>query len=382
MRQAFADYTAAVLSYRLGDGGGGYRTRPHPPGSLGPIARQGARAGCCVLLGAGRGEAAREMAGLLPPDCELIVCELYPEQARRFGQGLPLMADASAVALAWLLFSVGLYRGKAFCALNPELDDPQAKANFQVLQKLHSAFEPQALPQDPGQEGPRISVAAILHPGEPDLAGFFASLPGWACEAVAVWDADSPPDSPPPCPVPVRHLARPLGRDFAGQRNHALAACAGEWALFLDADERLEPSLAGLVPALAAHPEACAFAFPRLALTPAGVKAGWGLWPDLQPRLVRRAPGVRFVRPVHERLEGLRGPTGLVVGAHILHLCDLLKDREAVAGKLAFFDAAGGRGALHRQNARYPSLPLEFFRNLAAAPAVGIWPEAVRFAPL
>lgn len=380
MRDAFETYTRTVLSFRLGDGGGMYAAAPAAPAALDVIARQAARAGHCVLLGAGTGEAARGLAARLPQGVELTVCELYPEQARSFGEGLPLLADASPVALAWLLFSVGLYRGKAFCALNPEIADPAARSRFQTLQKLHAAFAH----LEQGGDGPpqTLTVAAILHPGEPDLEGFFASLPECAGEAVVVWDGDAVPPVLPPSPVPVRHLAHPLERDFAAQRNRMLAACAGDWVLYLDGDERLEPSLAELLPGLTRRRDVSAYAFPRLAMCPEGVRVGWGLWPDLQVRLFRRASGVRFVRPVHERLEGLAGPTGLVVGAAIRHLSGILKAREEIDRKLSLFDQAGGAGPVHMRNEEYPVLPESFFPGLSPRPVTGCWPETVSFAPL
>jgi hypothetical protein len=383
----FETYTRAVLAYRLGLGGGTYATRPAPERSVAAIARQAARAGHCVLLGLGRGQAARSLAASLPEGVGLTVCELYPEQARAFGDGLPLLADDSAVALAWLLFSVGLCCGKAACALNPELSDPAARARFQALQKLHAAFTPLDLFDPPATPlGRSLSVAAILRPDEPDLPGFFASLPACASEAVVVWDADAVPADLPAAPMPVTHLAHRLENDFAAQRNRMLGACQGDWVLYLDGDERLDPALAALLPRLPELGGCGSFAFPRLGLTPAGVKVGWGLWPDLQVRLFRRAPGVRFVRPVHERLEGIDGPTGgptgLVVGASIRHLSGLTATPESLAHKHAVFDAAGGVTGLHRQNPEYPVLPEEFFSSITPSPVVAMWPPKVGFAPL
>jgi hypothetical protein len=413
MKAAFEAYTRAVLAFRLGDGGGGYATAGARGGALAAIARQAGRSGHCLLLGVGSGEAARHLAGLLPAGTELTVCELYPEQAREFGGGLPVLADASPVALAWLLLSAGLFHGRASCVLNPEIADPQVRRRFQAVQKLHSMFVPlphEALPasaappdsplgRDPGvptrpegREGrTSLSLAAILHPDEPDLEGFFSSLPGQAFEAVVVWDAAAVPSNLPASPVPVRHLAHPLGRDFAAQRNRMLDACRGDWVLYLDGDERLSPALAGLLPLLCAQNLCRAFAFPRLALSPGGVKIGWGLWPDLQLRLFRRDPGVRFTRPVHERLEGLRGPTGLTVGAGIRHLSDVLKSPETLARKHVLFDLAaqgemdaqaGSSPRTHRQNPEYPTLPEVVFEGLTPVPLLGLWPETVSFQAL
>lgn len=377
----FAAYSSAALSFAMEAEQGGYATAPARFDANGPLARQIVRAGHCVLLGVGRGEFARELAAWLPPGTGFTVCETDGGQARAYGHGLPLLADASPVALAFTLISAGLTRPAAVCVLNPEVADEAALARLKTVQRLHAAYAHLALDAAPDLR-PRLSVAAILHPDEPGLPEFFAALPATASEAVVIWDAPSPPQSLPPSPIQVNHLAHPLQNDFAAQRNRMLAACRGDWVLYLDGDERLDPALAALLPALTAQEHCAAFAFARLGIGPSGVKIGWGLWPDLQLRLFRPGPNVRFVRPVHERLEGFDGPTGLVCGGFIRHLSDLLKDREALARKHALFDAAGGASGLHRQNREYPVLPEAFFAALTPRPMIGAWPETVRFQPL
>jgi glycosyltransferase involved in cell wall biosynthesis len=249
-----------------------------------------------------------------------------------------------------------------------------------MIQKLHASFSP--IGPMKRASNATLSVAAILHPDEPELEEFFAALPTAASEAVVVWDSDSVPDAVPAAPVPVRHLAHRLEKDFAAQRNRMLSACTGDWVLYLDGDERLAPSLVDILPHLLDVKECDCFAFPRMAVTNTGIKIGWGLWPDLQIRLFKNNPGIRFVRPVHERLEGLSGPTGLVVGASIRHLSDVLKTPETLARKHALFDAAGGFQRLHRQNVVYPTLADSFFSSLTDHPIIGTWPETVSFQPL
>jgi len=380
MLSAFEQYSRAVLSFRLGDGGGSYETKPASPGVLDTILRQSIRSGHCVLLGVGSGETARKLSDVLPAGIGFTVCELYPEKARASGDDLPLLVDASPVALAWLLFSVGLFREKACCILNPEIGDSVARNRFQMIQKLHASFSLMGPIEKDSKAS--LSVAAILHPDEPELEDFFAALPTTASEAVVVWDGDSVPDNVPASPVPVRHLAHRLENDFAAQRNRMLSACTGDWVLYLDSDERLAPPLVDVLPLLLGVQECDCFAFPRMAKTHSGIKIGWGLWPDLQMRLFKRNPGIRFVRPVHERLEGISGPTGLVVGASIRHLSDVLKTPEALARKHALFDAAGGFQSIHRQNPAYPTLADSFFSSLTTHPIVGAWPETVSFQPL
>ena len=108
--------------------------------------------------------------------------------------------------------------------------------------------------------------------------------------------------------------------------------------------------------------------FPRLTLypDPGHAKVGHGLWPDLQLRLLRTLPPAtpRYVRPVHERLEGLAGRAALALDAPLFHYNRLLADDVAVKAKLAAYDAAEGQHR-HRLSRDYPSLPLEFFEALS-----------------
>lgn len=380
-------YSRRILEYRLGGGDGGYRTAPAAREALAPLARQAARAGRLILVGLGRGQALRDLEAVLPADVSLTVCELFPDQARSVAALPPdsggrtrLVVDTSAPALVLLLLGAGLVPAGTACALNPEVAAPEARAAFRKLQRLWAGLEPVARTDPAGPAD--ISLAAVLHPDEPDLDGFFAALPRLGRELVVVWDAPSPPRDLPPSladlPMPVRHLAHPLGADFAAQRNRMLAACRGPWVLFLDGDERLDPRLENLLPVLAGQDRCGSWAFVRLGLAAGGVKMGFGLWPDLQVRLFRKTPDVRFVRPVHERLEGLEGPTGLVVGGAIRHLSDLLKDPEALARKHALFDRAAGVTGLHRRNPEYPILPEEFFRPDPEAAALWSLPPGAR----
>ncbi len=405
MNPALALYAGEMLRYRLGDADQGYATAPCGPGTLRAALRQAVRTGRCVLLGLGSGELAARLARELSADVDFTVCETSPEQARRLGPrlggALPVLADASPLTLVWLLLSVGVLPGTASLVLNPEVACARTRAQLAMLQRLHAAFVPlESVADEPVSaagppQDPSLSLAAILHPSEPDLEGFFAALPGWARQAVVVWDAQTVPDGAPgetPGGVPVLHLAHPLDGDFAAQRNRALAACAGDWVLMLDGDERLDPGLENLLPGLTRADRVGAVALSRRCLAAgrdmedgegqgARVKIGWGLWPDPQLRLFRRSPGVRFLRPVHERLSGVAGPTGLVLGPGIRHLSDVLKTPEQLAAKHALFDAALGGGVRHRANPVCPALPEAFFTGLSPRPLAGMWPEAVRFLP-
>ena len=89
--------------------------------------------------------------------------------------------------------------------------------------------------------------------------------------------------------------------------------------------------------------------------------AGYGLWPDIQLRLFKKTPDLRFARPVHERLENVRGPFGLVLNAPLIHLNRILKGPSEVREKFALFDKAGKGRVKHHLSGEYPRLPVSFF---------------------
>lgn len=340
-----------------------------------------------ALLGLGSGALAAALAEALPAGA-LCVCEQdlalvrALREAGRLAWWRPadaeataaLAADASPWALFFLLDRAGVGMQDTLVLPNPELS-PRAKAAHKPLELLLTRSRPLPLPDVPAQA--RLSAAAILAPTEPDLAEFFAQFPPWLEELVLVWDGETLPDIPVPSRFPVRQLARPLGgkggADFSAQRGAMLAACKGDWVLYLDADERLSPQAWADIPALCAASgdsgnagqSVCAWHFPRLSPYPDAEHAlvGFGLWPDVQLRLFRNAPGLRFVNPVHERLTGLGGLQALALDVEIEHLSRLRKGDEALRRKLAGFDEAGAGRVRHALSAEYPSVP----RGLVAA---------------
>ncbi len=337
------------------------------------VAGSGARG--LVLIGLGNGEIAAQLKAALP-HTELLICEPSPQRARDvLGQGqflntaqdppLPLLADASPRAL-WLLAKGALAGKKFITCLNPELPEAET-AQGRTLQRLLE-FHPQEAPATMQEAalapaGQTLSLYAIVHPEEPDLAGFLAHLPPWLAEVVLLWDAATPSDAArvlgDACPAPVRHAARPLAGDFAAQRNYALSLCASAWIISLDADERLPLHAWEALRAEIAAPRAKAYLLPRLTLYPDArhFRMGYGLWPDPQLRLFARDAAVRYVNPVHEILTGFAGNPALLPHCAITHLSYVLKDRATLAERLAVFDQALGREA-HRLNETFPHLPL------------------------
>ncbi len=388
-------YTREVLSFSLGPERPGTRAADPGPEISSEQAQNVARRlaeslarsghGGLILLGLGSGRVALALDRLLPATARLIVCEPDPALARRVlsradraplaGNGRTLvLADTSAWAMLLLLNLHGPGQGAALILDNPELT-PEAKKGLRPLRRLLTQTRCEELAtahQTVPGPGPSLSFAAILRPGEPDLADFLARIPAQAQEVVLVWDS---PDLPDPLPsisdmVPdmipglpqerVRHLARPLAGDFAAQRNAMLAACQGDWVLTLDGDERLCPRLAAQLPALLARTDVNGYCFQRRTLypDPGRCKIGYGLWPDPQLRLFRRVPGLRYERPVHEVLTGLAPPLGLPLGGSILHFNHLARQSEDLERKLKLFDAASGGGVSHTLSVEYPSLAL------------------------
>jgi len=326
-----------------------------------------------VLLGLDPGGLCRALAGALPPGLPCIAVSLDPEAARavlhdpsdpRLGSAI-VLADSSPWALLLLLARALPEPERTLLLVNPAAPD---RAALTRLAAVLAAVRPRPLPPAPSAEA--ITLGAILSPGEPALADFFAALPAGPGQAVVVWDAEAPPpgamDLAGAAAVRVAHHARVLGNDFAAQRNHLLSLLPAGWTLVLDADERLPEAVAAALPFLVAAAEAAGaevVAFPRLTLfpDPDHALAGHGLWPDIQPRLFRNSARLAYRRPVHEELTGWQGPLVVCPDLPLLHLSRLQKAPQATRAKLAGFDAASGGKLRHRLAEDYPRQPLAYF---------------------
>jgi len=388
----FWTYSTEILAFALG--------RDNPPaappaGAVEKKRLQALRAAsrpeasAVVLLGLGLGELARDLAGLASPERPFTAVELDPAKARRLAASgaLPwfqengparLIADSSPWAAGFLLRLAGNLGRAPLVMLNPELGDAE-KNRYQALRRfLAGTGASQAAAARSAGERPRLALAAIVHPGEPELAAFFEDVRDLADDLVLVWDAESPPEAAHLPEVPERaiQLARPLENDFAAQRNAMLAACPGGAVLSLDADERVSPGLRRALPTLAGFAGYDGVYLPRLTRAREGerILCGYGLWPDPQLRLFRKLPGARYERPIHERLVGLPGASVIAPAAWVMHLNHVLKSPQAWADKLSRFDAASGGRLAHRLGQEYPSLPCEFFDTLIRPePAETVW---------
>ncbi|UZP68930.1 glycosyltransferase [Desulfovibrio mangrovi] len=377
-------YSAAVLPFRMGE-----RALPELPENsfdtvqrhLQQALRAAQRTGRShfLLLGCGDGRLPDAIAAALPDNVTLTVLELHPERVRqamerghmgwwREAGRHRLVTDVSSWALLVLLAQAGLTSANTAMMLHPQLSE-QEKEACRGWQRL---FTGSALlaggKAEQGADGP-LTLGIIAHPQEPNLHEFFAHVPDWVHEVVLVWDADTMEALPvsvrsaaESCAVPVRQVARPLGGDFAAQRNAVLAACSTEWILFLDGDERLSPEAWAVLPALMRQGVG-GYVFPRWTRigSEAQCRAGFGLWPDVQLRLFRRGPQTRFERNVHEVVRHVAGPLALTLTMHIDHYSHLWKDMNMLAQKLRTFDEAAGREAMHRLNKEYPAVSCELF---------------------
>lgn len=365
------DYAAEVLAFAFKGAEPATLAAPPAPDAVERLAERCAMAfersgkARLVLLGLGSGAVAEALAKSLPVGT-LVVCEQDLPLARalksagRLGwwrrEGPARLAlDASPWALLLLLDRMGLALADFLVLPNPELP-PAEKARLKTLELLLTRSR--ILGPPPDVPAPRLSVAAILSPSEPDLPGFFEQLPNWVQELVLVWDAETLPLIPVPERFLVWQTARPLGGNFSAQRDAMLAACSGDWVLYLDADERLSAEAWAALPLLCADPVIAGWHFPRVTPYPTADKVltGFGLWPDIQLRLFRRTPELRFAGSVHERLTGLAGPQALALDVEIEHLSRLRKDDAELRRKLEGFDVAGAGRVRHALSAEYPSV--------------------------
>lgn len=331
-----------------------------------------------ILLGLGSGDLAAELDRSMPRGARIIVSELAPENALEvLARGrtswwsasgrTQLLADTSIWAHFYLWSLAGLTPQNSFVRINPETS--KNREDYRILRNAFMHSRPLVPPR--GRMAPvSLSVAAILKPGEKNIDEFFRHIPNYVDETVAIWDAESPVHTDLEAGRSTRHLARPLGDDFAAQRNFMLENVHSEWVLYLDADERLPRGVWKVLPSLiqAAESEGLGgLYFPRQTFYPDTSRClvGYGLWPDLQFRLFRNKPGLRFTEPVHERLHGAQQPHAVVLNGPIMHYNRVYKSDAEVRQKLQGFDRAAGREDTHRLNEEYPTLSAAFFPNLA-----------------
>ena len=88
--------------------------------------------------------------------------------------------------------------------------------------------------------------------------------------------------------------------DFSAARNHALSLATGEWALWIDADEQLDPTCADEFPKGVVRPHIGGYSIEIVNyLDDGGTTTEFIHSPT---RLFRRIEGVQFTEPIHEQI--------------------------------------------------------------------------------
>lgn len=157
----------------------------------------------------------------------------------------------------------------------------------------------------------KLSLCVIARDEEAMLSGCLESVAG-AVDEIVVVDTGSTDRT---VEVALAHGARvvddPWQQDFSRARNTALAHATGDFVLFLDADERLDPASLGTLRRLVqGEPDNA----PPTVYAPLILNvdaAGSSLGADHMPRLWRARPELRFTGRIHEQVGA--GLTGLKI---------------------------------------------------------------------
>jgi glycosyltransferase involved in cell wall biosynthesis len=155
---------------------------------------------------------------------------------------------------------------------------------------------------------PKLSVAIITYNEERNLGDCVRSCEGIADEIVVLdsFSTDGTERVARSFPK-VRWVQHPFD-GHVEQKNRALALCANEWVLALDADERLSPELREEIRSLEPG-DRDGFRFPRLTRALGRPIRHGGWYPDRKVRLFRRSRARWAGENPHDRvvLEGKRG---------------------------------------------------------------------------
>lgn len=208
---------------------------------------------------------------------------------------------------------------------------------------------------------PTLALSMIVKNAERDLEDCLESVQGLVDEIV-VADTGSTDSS---IEIAQRARARifpiPWENDFAKARNLSLAEVKSDWVLMLDADERLDPGAAKVLPALLADREAAGFQvtirnyvanlhhkiWDRQASPNTGAYAPARAYPAYvdheNVRLFRRDPEIYFTGRVHETVGWQILALKRRIGAPrlLIHHLGMIRDDEERARKILFYLVLG-----------------------------------------
>lgn len=131
---------------------------------------------------------------------------------------------------------------------------------------------------------------------------------------------------------------------FGAQKNRALDACAGDWVLSLDADERVSAELRAEIERTLAAPRFDVYEIPRRSYYVGRFMRHGGWWPDHVPRLFRRGAARFSDARVHERLV-TDAPIGRL-SAPLVHYS--FRTMEAVLDKINHYSTASAQTLAER----------------------------------
>jgi glycosyltransferase involved in cell wall biosynthesis len=166
------------------------------------------------------------------------------------------------------------------------------------------------------------------------------------CDEVLVFDGYSTDDTVDLAEGAGAHVIQHAFADFAQQRNAAFDAVRGDWAFFVDSDERATPELAAESREAIGKPDINGWWVPRDNYVFGRLTRGAGYYPDYQMRLLRVGYG-RYERPASE-IVALEGRDGYLMQPLIHYNYRSVAEFHAKQQVREVFEAM----TLHRQGVR------------------------------
>ena len=208
---------------------------------------------------------------------------------------------------------------------------------------------------------PSLALSMIVKDGEGHLAECLASVRGVADEIVIADTGSSDRSIEIAREAHAKVISIPWENDFAKARNRCLAEVTADWVLMLDADERLDPRAASLMPAHLANKDVAGFQVTIRNYFRTLTQTLWDrpaisndfIYEPARPypaytahenvRLFRRDPEIYFIGRVHEttgtRIEQIGRKLGQA--AFLIHHFGMVVDDESMAKKLLFYRRLG-----------------------------------------